>query len=425
MEFRSGNAMKTNRRHFLASAGALVAGAWSSSAFAQNAVDQVLGAARRGTWTTQFDARGAASSGAVATNLPIFSQETLTYVEMAIQQYQQIVASGGWPEVPADKKLQLGVSDPAVVVLRKRLMISGDLPEQAGISPAFDSYVDAAAKRFQLRHGLPGDGVLGKYSFSAMNVSADVRLGQLNTNLVRLRSMSDLGPRYVLVNIPGQSVEAVENGRVVLRHAAIVGRISRQTPLVNSKINEIIINPYWNAPVSIVRKDIIPIMRKNPNYLTDNNIHLLAPDGTEVDPTTIDWSTDDAAKYRFRQDPGKINAMASVKINFPSPDGVYMHDTPEQSLFNQLMRFDSSGCVRVQNVRDLVTWLLRGTDGWDRQRFEDTIKTGVNTPVELADPTPVHFVYITAWPTGPGVVQFRDDVYGRDGAQELKMSSAI
>ena len=417
--------MKTNRRHFLASAGALMAGAWSSAAFAQSAIDEVLGAQRRGTWSTQFDARGAESSAAVATNLPIFSPQTLTFVEMAIQQYQQIVASGGWPEVPADKKLQIGVSDPAVVVLRKRLMVSGDLPEQAGISPAFDSYVDAAAKRFQLRHGLPGDGVLGKYSFQAMNVSADVRLGQLQTNLVRLRSMSgDLGPRYVVVNIPAAQIEAVENGRVVSRHTAIVGKIDRQTPLLNSKINEIIVNPYWNAPVSIVRRDIIPIMRKNPNYLTDNNIHLLAPDGKEVDPTTIDWSTDDATKYRFRQDPGKINAMASVKINFPSPDGVYMHDTPQQGLFNQLMRFDSSGCVRVQNVRDLVSWLLRGTDGWDRQRLEATIKSGVNTPVELTDPTPVHFVYITAWSTGPGVVQFRDDIYGRDGAQELKMSSA-
>jgi murein L,D-transpeptidase YcbB/YkuD len=237
--------------------------------------------------------------------------------------------------------------------------------------------------------------------------------------------MGDLGPRYVIVNIPAAQIEAVENGKVVSRHTAIVGKIDRQTPLVNSRINEIIVNPYWNAPVSIVRRDIIPIMRKDPTYLTDNNIHLLAPDGKEVDPTTVDWSTDEATKYRFRQDPGKINAMASVKINFPSPDGVYMHDTPEQSLFSQLMRFDSSGCVRVQNVRDLVVWLMRGTPGWDRQRLEDTIKTGVNTPVELADPTPVHFVYITAWSTGPGVVQFRDDVYGRDGAQELKMSSAI
>ncbi|MDN5927800.1 MAG: L,D-transpeptidase family protein [Hyphomicrobiales bacterium] len=418
--------MKTNRRHFLAGAGALAAGAWSSAAFAQSAIEEVLGARRRGTWTTQFDARGAESSAAVATNLPIFSPQTVSFVEMAIQQYQQIAASGGWPEVPGDKKLQIGVSDPAVVVLRKRLMVSGDLSEQAGISPAFDSYVDAAAKRFQLRHGLPGDGVLGKYSFAAMNVSANVRLGQLQTNLVRLRSMSgDLGPRYVVVNIPAAQIEAVENGRVVSRHTAIVGKIDRQTPLLNSKINEVIVNPYWNAPVSIVRRDIIPIMRKNPNYLTDNNIHLLAPDGKEVDPTTIDWSTDDATKYRFRQDPGKINAMASVKINFPSPDGVYMHDTPQQGLFNQLMRFDSSGCVRVQNVRDLVSWLLRGTPGWDRQRLEETIKSGANTPVELGDPTPVHFVYITAWSTGPGVVQFRDDIYGRDGAQELKMSSAI
>jgi murein L,D-transpeptidase YcbB/YkuD len=425
MEFKSGKVMKTNRRHFLASAGALMAGAWSSGAFAQNAIDQVLGAARRGTWTTQFDARGADNEGRVATNLPIFSPQTTTFVEMAIQQYQQIVSSGGWPEVPSDKKLQLGVSDPAVAVLRKRLMISGDLPTQAGISPAFDSYVDAAAKRFQLRHGLPGDGVLGKYSFAAMNVSADMRLGQLQTNLGRLSAVGDLGPRYVVVNIPAAQIEAVENGKVVSRHTAIVGKIDRQTPLLNSRINEIIINPYWNAPVSIVRRDIIPIMRKDPTYLTDNNIHLLAPDGKEVDPTTIDWSTDDATKYRFRQDPGKINAMASVKINFPSPDGVYMHDTPEQSLFNQLMRFDSSGCVRVQNVRDLVTWLMRGTAGWDRQRLEDTIKSGVNTPVELTDPTPVHFVYITAWSTGPGVVQFRNDVYGRDGAQELKMSSAI
>jgi murein L,D-transpeptidase YcbB/YkuD len=294
------------------------------------------------------------------------------------------------------------------------------------MSQSFDSYVDAAVKRFQERHGLPADGVMGKYTFAAMNVSAQVRLGQLETNLVRLRSMSGfLGQRYVMVNIPAAQIEAVENDRVVSRHTAIVGKIDRQTPIVNSKINEIIINPYWNAPVSIVEKDIIPLVRKHPDYLTKNNIHLFGPDGKEVDPTTIDWSTDDAAKYRFRQDPGKINAMASVKINFPSPDGVYMHDTPEQSLFSKLMRFDSSGCVRVQNVRDLVTWLLKNTPGWNRQRFEATIKSGVNTPVELADPVPVYFTYITAWSTAPDVVQFRNDIYGRDGVQELQLSSAI
>ena len=327
--------------------------------------------------------------------------------------------------VPATKKLRLGVVDPDVVLLRKRLMVSGDLSTSAGISEAFDTYVDQAVKRFQSRHGLPSDGVLGKYSYAAMNVTAPVRLGQLETNLVRLRSMSGfLGGRYVMVNVPAAQIEAVENDRVALRHTAIVGKIDRQTPILNSKINEIIINPYWNAPESIVRKDIIPLMRKDPQYLTKSNIRVLGPDG-ELDPTTIDWNTEDAAKFRFRQDPGAGNAMASVKINFPNPHAVYMHDTPQQSLFSKLMRFDSSGCVRVQNVRDLVTWLLRDTPGWDRQRFEQTIKSGESTPVALADPVPVYFTYISAWSTGDGVAHFRDDIYGRDGVEELQLSQAL
>ena len=117
--------------------------------------------------------------------------------------------------------------------------------------------------------------------------------------------------------------------------------------------------------------------------------------------------------------------MASVKINFPSPDGVYMHDTPQQSLFGKMMRFDSSGCVRVQNVRDLVTWILRDTPGWDRQHFEAAIKTGENTPINVVNPVPVHFLYLSAWSTGPGVVQFRDDVYALDGASELQITSSL
>jgi murein L,D-transpeptidase YcbB/YkuD len=268
--------------------------------------------------------------------------------------------------------------------------------------------------------------VLGKYTYAAMKVGADVRLGQLETNLVRLRSMSGfLGDRYVMVNIPAAEIEAVEADRVVLRHTAIVGKIDRQTPILNSKINEIIVNPFWNAPESIVRKDIIPLMRKDPEYLSKNSIRILGPDGSEIDPMAIDWSTEDAAKYHLRQDPGSGNAMASVKINFPSPDGVYMHDTPQQSLFSKLMRFDSSGCVRVQNVRDLVTWLLRDTPGWDRQYFEQTIKSGENVPVQLAVPVPVYFTYISAWSTGDGVALFRDDVYARDGVDELQITSAL
>ena len=417
--------MKTDRRTFLAGAGLAAASMATVPARAQDVIRDIILSPRRGVWNDQFDAR-ASEGDKVASNLPIFSPETVSYIERAIAQYANIVARGGWPTVPAASKLRLGVVDASVETLRRRLMISGDLSQTAGMSPAFDTYVDTAVKRFQSRHGLPEDGVLGPYTFAAMNVSAAVRLGQLETNIVRLRSMSGfLGERYVMVNIPAAQIEAVENGRVVSRHTAIVGKIDRQTPILNSKINEVIVNPYWNAPESIVRKDIIPLMRKNPQYLTENNIRILGPDGTEIEPTTIDWSTEEAAKLRFRQDPGKINAMASVKINFPNPHAVYMHDTPQQGLFNKLMRFDSSGCVRVQNVRDLVTWLLRDTDGWNRQRFEQTIKTGESTPVALSEPVPVYFTYVSAWSTGDLVVHFRDDIYGRDGVDELMISSAL
>ncbi|RWM06234.1 MAG: murein L,D-transpeptidase [Mesorhizobium sp.] len=417
--------MRTSRRFFLTGASALAAAVVAGHASAQDVIGDILKSSARGNWDDQFDAR-ASQTGKVASTLPIFSLQTVAFTEQAVAQYQNIVGQGGWEQVPATKKLQLGVDDPDVVPLRKRLMISGDLAQSAGISTAFDSYVDSAVKRFQLRHGLPADGAMGKYTYAAMNVSAQIRLGQLQTNLQRLKEKAGtLGSRYVLVDIPAAQIEAVENDRVVLRHTAIVGKIDRQTPIVNSKINEIIVNPYWNAPVSIVRKDIIPLMRKDPNYLKDSHIRLFAPDGSEVDPMTIDWSTDDAAKYRFRQDPGVGNAMASVKINFPSPDGVYMHDTPQQSLFGKLMRFDSSGCVRVQNVRDLVTWILRDTPGWDRQHFEATIKTGENTPVQVVNPVPVHFLYLSAWSTGTGVVQFRDDIYGLDGNSELQITSAL
>jgi murein L,D-transpeptidase YcbB/YkuD len=417
--------MKTSRRLFLSGASALAASVIAGAASAQNVVDDILKAAGRGNWDDTFDAR-ASDRGKVASTLPIFSPQTVTYTEQAIAQYRDIVARGGWEQVPSTKKLKLGVIDADVVPLRRRLMIGGDLPQNAGLSESFDSYVDAAVKRFQARHGLPADGVLGKYSYLAMNVGAQTRLGQLETNLNRLREkVGTLGNRYVLVNIPAAQIEAVENGRVVLRHTAIVGKIDRQTPIVNSKINEIIVNPYWNAPVSIVRKDIIPLMRKDPNYLKDSHIRLFAPDGSEVDPMNVDWSTEEAAKYRFRQDPGANNAMATVKINFPSPDGVYMHDTPQQSLFNNLIRFDSSGCVRVQNVRDLVTWILRDTPGWDRQHFEAAIKTGESQPVAVTNPVPVHFLYVSAWSTGDGVAQFRDDVYGWDGVDELQITSSL
>lgn len=385
---------------------------------------EIINAPRRGAWDDQFDAKASRSAATVASNTPIFSMETIANTQQAIADYQQIVSAGGWPTVNTGLKLEMGVSDPSVQTLRQRLMVTGDLAQSAGMSNAFDSYVDGAVKRFQARHGLPADGVLGEFSMKALNVAADVRLNQLNTNLVRLQSMSgDLGRRYIVVNIPGAQIEVVENGRVVQRHTAIVGRLSRPTHIINSKIYEVILNPYWTAPRSIVEKDIVPLMRKNPSYLKDNAIRLLDGSGNEVSPETIDWNAEKAPNLTFRQDPGKINAMASTKINFHNPNNEYMHDTPSQGLFNKLARFESSGCVRVQNVRDLTVWLLKETPGWSRSQIEATIRSGQNNPIKLAEEVPVYFKYISAWSTIPHIVQFRDDIYEMDGAQELALQT--
>jgi len=400
----------------------------AGQAFAQSAVDDLINARSRGNWDDQFDSQSSRASASVSSNIPILSQSNLPNVQQAIASYQQIVAAGGWPAIPPNStSLRLGAVDPAVQILRQRLVISGDLSKEAGMSSSFDTYVDGAVKRFQARHGLPTDGQIGEYTFKAMNVPADVRLNQLNTNLVRLQSMSggDLGQRFVMVNIPAMHIEAVENDRVALRTNAIVGRIDRPTHVINSKIYEVILNPYWTAPRSIVEKDIVPLMRKDPTYLTRNNIRLFDNKGQEVAPETVDWNAPKAPNLMFRQDPGKINAMASTKINFHNPNNEYLHDTPQQGLFNKLMRFESSGCMRVQNVRDLTTWLLRDTPGWPRQEIERVISTRQNNVIKLSQEVPVYIVYVTAWSTRDGVVQFRDDIYKRDGDQQLALQSNI
>ncbi len=376
-------------------------------------------------WSDGFDA-ASVSAADVITTTPTMSPQIIGALEMAISQYSEMVSRGGWPVVPATQKLRIGMRDPAVAILRQRLAISGDLPSAAmNNSDAFDSYVEAAVRRFQARHGIQPDGILGEATFAALNIPAHVRLTQLSTNLTRLKVLTakPLPARFVMVNIPAAQIEAVENGRVVSRHTAIVGKIDRQSPILNSKIYEVILNPYWTAPRSIIQKDIMPLMRKDPTYLERNAIRLLDGSGNEVSPETIDWNAEKAPNLMFRQDPGKINAMSSTKINFHNEHAVYMHDTPQQGLFNKLMRFESSGCVRVQNVRDLSTWLLKETPGWSRQQMEATIRTGTNTPIKLAEEVPVYFTYITAWAAKDGVVQFRDDIYQRDGATELALQT--
>ena len=413
------------RRFFLKSLATVTALSYAPVfAKANNALFAQSGRAR---WDDQFDA-GPAGSSKVASNQPVLSFATVEDTQKAITQYEGIVSRGGWQRVPTEQgKLQIGVTHPAVTALRQRLAASGDLQSGVGMSSSFDTYVDAAVKRFQARHGLPADGVTGEATYKSMNVDAQTRLNQLHINVERLKTkveMTAQEQRFVMVNIPAAQIEAVENGVVAQRHTAVVGKIDRQTPLLDSKISQIILNPFWTVPKSIIRKDIIPLMQKNPSYLSDNSIHIFNNRGEEVPPESINWHSDEAVSMMFRQDPGKINAMSSTKINFANPYSVYMHDTPIQTLFNSLMRFDSSGCIRIQNIRDLNVWILKNTPGWDRQRMEAVIASRQNTPINIPDPIPLHFVYISAWSTGEGVVQFRDDIYHMDGSSQLALDTA-
>lgn len=349
-------------------------------------------------------------------SLPTLSGKTVQTTQLATGKYEGIVTQGGWPKVPPTERLRLGNRHPSVVPLRKRLLIAGDIEANTGVTDIFDSYVEAAVRRFQARHGITVDGIVRKATFERLNVPANVRLAQLKVNLERLQAATaHLPDRYVMVNIPAAQVEAVEDGIVESRHIAIVGRPSRPSPDVNSKITQINFNPYWTVPVSIVRRDLIPLMQKDPDYLAKEHIRIFDKHHNELKASQIDWNSDDAVNYMFKQDPGSFNSLGTLRIQFPSPDGVYMHDTPEKNLFGDDMRFDSSGCVRVQNVRQLVAWLLRDTPGWSPEQIEATIKSGERIDAKLKKPVPVRWVYITAWATPDGVVQFRDDIYNKDG----------
>jgi murein L,D-transpeptidase YcbB/YkuD len=350
-------------------------------------------------------------------SLPTLSPATVQHTEQAIGHFEGIVAKGGWPEVAKADRLRLGSRQPAVIALRQRLIASGDLDANAGVTDVYDSYVEAAVRRFQARHGLSVDGVVRDHTLKALNVPAPVRLAQLRTNLIRLRSMSgNLGARYVLCNIPAARIEAIESGVAVSRHTAVVGKPDRASPDINSRIVEVNFNPYWTVPASIVRKDLIPKMQAEPDYLTTNRIRIFDPRGNELTPSQINWYSEEATNYMFKQDPGDFNSLGSLRINFPSKDGVYMHDTPLKNLFGEDMRFHSSGCVRVQNVRELVNWLLMETPGWSRQDIDAVIKSGERKDARLLRPVQLYWVYVTAWATPDGVTQFRDDIYGRDGA---------
>lgn len=351
---------------------------------------------------------------------PTLAPANVAALRTAVRRFADIVADGGWPRVP-DVEMRRGGQGQAVAALRQRLETVGDLRPQGGrYSGSFDVALEEAVRTFQRRHGLAPTGAVDQATLEALNVAPSVRLRQLRTNLVRLQSLAKAaGDRYVAVNIPAAQVEAVENGRVVSRHMAVVGKIDRQTPLLRSRIHEVNFNPYWHVPASIVRKDLVPkardYARRGLDVLEVYRMEVFDGSGRKLDPDRIDWFSEAVYSYRYRQMPWEENSMGFVRINFANKHAVFLHDTPSQSLFSRDWRAESSGCVRVQDVERLVTWLLEGTPGWDQRRVSEMKRNGERRDVSLAQKTPVYLVYVSSWATPDGTVHFRPDLYQRDG----------
>jgi L,D-transpeptidase YcbB len=355
---------------------------------------------------------------------PWRSEAMLEAIEGAIRKFEQIASKGGWPQVPGSRLIRPEDDDERIPMVRRRLAATGEYRKPVTNSYSFDPELDLAVRRFQENHGLRVSGRIDRSTISAMNVKAEQRIAQLKLNLQRIRELMIQRPedRYVLVNTAGYQLEAVERGEVQQRHRTINGKPERASPVVRANIRAINFFPYWRVPDSVATLDLIPKLRKEPEYLAKEKIRVVRGNfnGPEIDAATIDWNTAVATEIKFRQDPGTQNALGLMRIDMPNSEGVYMHDTPMKQLFQQRQRAFSAGCVRVQDVPKLVEWLARYEPGWDQPgRADAVVEAGNAVDLTLTRQVPVYFAYITAWAEpSDGRIVFKPDVYGRDGIND-------
>ena len=349
---------------------------------------------------------------------PVFDDGTYQRIKEALFSYSAIQVRGGWPALPADTKLTPESTGPTVALLRQHLVISDDLAPEQEQGDTYDAAVVEAVKRFQTRHGLEATGNVDAKTLKAMNVPVAERIKQLEASLERLFGMDFVfAERYVVVNIPAAFVEAVSNDKVERRYRVIVGKIDKPSPTLTAFITAVNLNPTWTVPLSITKSEIRAHMRRDPTYLSRMHMRVLGARDEEIDPQTIDWSSDRSPNFTVRQDSGGFNALGNLKIDMPNPYSVYMHDTTTRNLFANDYRFDSHGCTRVDNVRDLAAWILEDVPPWNRAAIDAGIAAGKLKIINLPHKMPVAWVYLTGWVTRDGTVQFREDVYKHD--QEL------
>jgi murein L,D-transpeptidase YcbB/YkuD len=338
-----------------------------------------------------------------------------------LQRYETIKLIGGWPLIPSGPVLKLGVRSPRVPLLRQRLLITGDLClSQFSSQERFGESLERAVIRYQHRNGIKADGIVGRNTLECLNIPIEERITQIKVNMERWRWLPpDLGPRHLMVNIPGFELNIIQNNAIQDSMRVIVGRKKRQTPILSSNMTYLELNPYWNIPSTIARKDILPKIQDDPLYLVNNDIRVLTGwkrNSPMLDPLGIDWQkfSSQYLPYRFRQDPSPSNALGQVKFMFPNHHSIYIHDTPAKALFRKEVRSFSSGCIRVQHPLKLARLLLSNQQ-WDGRRITDAVGTQKRRVIVMSPPMPVHLVYFTAWPDeNDHTLNFGKDIYGRD-----------
>lgn len=334
-------------------------------------------------------------------------------LKKALVQYQTLAANGGWSGFDMTvTKLKIGMEHSDVIKLRKRLM-----PNSTDENGRFDEALHQQVVLFQRINGLTPDGVVGKGTAEALNISVEDRMASIAANMERWRWLSDdLGERHIKVNIPNFEMQVIKNDQPVFVCEAIVGKPFRQTPVFSAMMNHLVLAPTWTIPPTILWNDVIPAVKKNSGYLSQKNMEVLTRDGKVVTPSSIDWKNVSRSNfpYMVRQAPGKDNALGNVKFMFPNQYSVYIHDTPTRNLFVHTDRSFSSGCIRISRPMEFAAYLLQDKPEWTLEQMNRVIAQRKERTVFLTNPIPVHLLYMTAWAEEDGTVHFRKDIYNRD-----------
>jgi murein L,D-transpeptidase YcbB/YkuD len=316
----------------------------------------------------------------------------------ALAAYREIQAAGGWKPIPSGRSIRPGEVDPRVPELRERLAVEGDSTDSAEQSAVYDETLIAAVRRFQERHGLNPDGIVGRRTVRALNVPVEHRIDQLRLSLERGRLLlRDLPERYVMVNVPAFRITYTDESGQRFVAKVVVGKTVAKTPIFRAEMTHVVLNPTWVIPPVVLREEIFPALRKDPDYLSKKGLRRVGG--------------------QIVQDPGPNNALGRIKLMLPNPHMVYLHDTPRQDLFESEERTFSHGCIRVQNVFELAALALDEPQLWSKEKLLAAADTGRTQTILLRRKVPVLFTYWTAAVDPDERVVFFEDVYERDAAE--------